>query len=203
MAGVRGQGRRFDTQAALDDAMDVFWRHGYEGTSIADLTRAIGITPSSLYAAFDGKRNLFDLVVERYLQTKGRFTSLAFEEETDSLSLVRRLLREASDEYADSNGPGGCLIVSAATCVTDENHDVEVKLESHRRSNIKQIEGILRTDQDKGAISKNADPEALANFVGTVLQGMAQRGRDGASARELRTTAEMSLSQVEQALRQD
>ena len=66
--------------------MEVVWRHGYEGTSIADLTRAIGITPSSLYAAFDGKRQLFDRVVERYLDTKGRFTSLALEEEKHSLS---------------------------------------------------------------------------------------------------------------------
>lgn len=201
MAGVRGQGRRFDTQAALDTAMEVFWRHGYEGTSIADLTRAIGITPSSLYAAFEGKRRLFDLVVERYLDTKGRFTSNAFEEETTSFTLIRRLLCEASDEYADSSGPGGCLIVSAATCATNENRDVEKKLEAHRRSNIKRIEGVLQADQASGEISKKVDAEAVANFVGTVLQGMAQRGRDGASARELRTTAEMSLNQVEQTLR--
>ncbi|MEV0573058.1 TetR/AcrR family transcriptional regulator [Micrococcus luteus] len=200
MAGVRGQGRRFDTQAALDDAMEVFWRHGYEGTSISDLTRAIGITASSLYAAFEGKRQLFDQVVERYLNTKGRFTSLALEEEKDSLSLIHRLLFEAANEYADRSGPGGCLIVSAATCVTDANRDVEEKLEAHRHSNIRRIEGVLRTDLEAGRISEAVDPVAVAGFVGTVLQGMAQRGRDGASADELRSTAEMTFAQVEQTL---
>lgn len=200
MAGVRGQGRRFDIQAALDNAMEVFWRHGYEGTSIADLTRAIGITPSSLYAAFDGKRQLFDRVVERYLDTKGRFTSLALEEEKDSFSLIRRLLFEAANEYASKSGPGGCLIVSAATCVTAENRDVEEKLEGHRRSNIKRIEAVLRGDLEAERISGAVDPAAVAGFVGTVLQGMAQRGRDGASVDELCSTAEMTLAQVERAL---
>lgn len=200
MAGVRGQGRRFDTQVALDNAMDVFWRHGYEGTSIADLTRAIGITTSSLYAAFEGKRQLFDRVVERYLSTKGRFTLLALEEEKDSLSLIHRLLFEASKEYADKGGPGGCLIVSAATCVTDANRDVEQKLEAHRHSNIRRIEAVLRADLEAERISGTADPAAVAGFVGTVLQGMAQRGRDGASVGELRSTAEMAFDQVERAL---
>ena len=192
------QGRRFDTQAALDNAMDVFWRHGYEGTSIADLTRAIGITTSSLYAAFEGKRQLFDRVVERYLSTKGRFTSLALEEEKDSL--VRRLLFEASKEYADKGGPGGCLIVSAATCVTDASRDVEQKLEAHSHSDIRRIETVLRADLEAERISGTADPAAVAGFVGTVLQGMAQRGRDGASVGELRSTAEMAFDQVERAL---
>lgn len=200
MAGVRGQGRRFDAQAALDNAMEVFWRHGYEGTSISDLTQAIGITASSLYAAFDGKRQLFDQVVERYLETKGRFTALALEEEKNSLALIRRLLFEASNEYADRSGPGGCLIVSAATCVTDANRDVEEKLEGHRRSNIEQIEARLRADLEAERISGTADPGAIASFVGTVLQGMAQRGRDGASSDELRSTAEMTFTQVERTL---
>lgn len=200
MAGVRGQGRRFDTQAALDDAMEVFWRHGYEGTSIADLTRAIGINASSLYAAFDGKRQLFDLVVEHYLKTKGNFTSLAFEQEQDSLALIRRLLFEAAEKYADRSGPGGCLIISAATCVKDANRDVEEKLEAHRISNIKQIESALQADLKAGRISESAKPEMVASFVGTVLQGMAQRGRDGASAVDLHSTAQMAFTQVERSL---
>ena len=200
MTGVRGQGRRFDTQTALDDAMHVFWRHGYEGTSIVDLTRAIGITASSLYAAFDGKRQLFDLVVERYLDTKGRFTSLAFEEEKESLPLIKRLLFEAANEYADQNGQGGCLIVSAATCVTDGNRAIEQKLQAHRNSNIKNIEAVLQADLELGKIPRTVNPAAVANFAGAVLQGMAQRGRDGASVDELRTTAEMAFAQVEQTL---
>ena len=73
VAGVRGQGRKFDVDTALDAAMSLFWRNGYEGTSIANLTTAMGIKTSSLYAAFKDKKNLFYLVVEHYLKTKGDF----------------------------------------------------------------------------------------------------------------------------------
>lgn len=200
MAGVRGQGRQFDTQKALDNAIELFWRHGYEGVSISDLTRAIGITTSSLYAAFGGKRQLFDQVVERYLSTKGRFTSLALEEENDSISLIRRLFFEAANEYADASGPGGCLIVSAATCVTDANREVEEKLKNNRLSNIKKIESILQSDRNAGNIPNTVNPSTVAGFVATVLQGMAQRGRDGASSDDLRSTANLAFEQVERIL---
>lgn len=128
MAGVHGQGRKFNVDDALDKAMDVFWRNGYEGTTIAKLTKAMGITASSLYAAFKDKKNLFDRVVEHYLNTEGRFINVAFAEEDHALPLIRRILFEAADKYADKSGPGGCLIVSAATCVTDANRDVEKKI---------------------------------------------------------------------------
>ena len=200
MVGVRGQGRRFDIQIALDNAMEVFWRHGYEGASIADLTQAIGIKTSSLYAAFGDKRHLFELVIERYLETKGRFTSLAFEEETGSLRLIRRLLSDAAIDDVSDGGPGGCLIVSAANCVTDANRDVAEKLEAHRCLNIKRIEDVLQADLKMGEIPKTVDPTAIASFVGTVLYGMAQRGRDGASVCELRSTAEMAIKQVERTM---
>ena len=108
MAGVRGQGRQFNIDDALDKAMDIFWRNGYEGTSIAKLTTGMGITASSLYAAFQDKQHLFDQVVEHYLNTEGRFTDLAFNEEEHALPLIRRILFEAADKYSDKNGLGGC-----------------------------------------------------------------------------------------------
>ena len=164
MVGVRGQGRRFDIQIALDNAMEVFWRHGYEGASIADLTQAIGIKTSSLYAAFGDKRHLFELVIERYLETKGRFTSLAFEEETGSLRLIRRLLSDAAIEYVSDGGPGGCLIVSAANCVTDANRDVAEKLEAHRCLNIKRIEDVFASRSQNGGDSQDGRPYSYRKF---------------------------------------
>ncbi|WP_219816748.1 TetR/AcrR family transcriptional regulator [Arthrobacter sp. ZGTC131] len=64
-----GRKRAFDDQVALDTAMELFWRQGYEGTSIADLTLALGINPPSLYAAFGSKRELFERTLDRYLRT--------------------------------------------------------------------------------------------------------------------------------------
>lgn len=197
MVGVRGQGRRFDTPTALTKAMEIFWRNGYEGASISELTKAMGITASSLYAAFGGKRQLFDMVVEHYLDTKGRFMGDIFNEEKEALPLIRRLLFEAAEKYAEANGPGGCFISSAAVCATEANRDVERKLEDHRISNIKRIEDVVRSSIKKGDVVADVNAEALAGFVGTVLQGMAQRGRDGASAEDLRSTADMAYAYVE------
>lgn len=202
MAGVHGQGRKFNVDDALDKAMDVFWRNGYEGTTIAKLTKAMGITASSLYAAFKDKKNLFDRVVEHYLNTEGRFINVAFAEEDHALPLIRRILFEAADKYADKSGPGGCLIVSAATCVTDANRDVEKKLEKHRTSNIKRIQEILHADAEEGLISPYVNTKTIAEFVGTILQGMAQRGRDGASAKDLQATAEITFHYVKWALKE-
>ncbi len=199
MAGVRGQGRRFDTQEALDASMQVFWRHGYEGTSISDLTAAIGITASSLYAAFE--RQLFDQVVEHYLATKGRFARLAFEQEKHALPLIRRLLFEAAREYTDPDGQGGCLLVSAGTCVTDANCDIQKELEGRRNATVQRIEDFVRADVESGALPDSVDPRAAANFVGTVMLGMSQRGRDGASEQDLTATAEMAFEQVQQSFK--
>ena len=63
---IRGRPRAFDMDKALDAALDLFWRKGYEGTSIADLTKAMGINPPSLYAAFGGKETLFHQALDRY-----------------------------------------------------------------------------------------------------------------------------------------
>ena len=197
MVGIRGQGRRFDTPAALTKAMEIFWRNGYEGTSISELTKAMGITASSLYAAFGGKRQLFDLVVEHYLGTRGRFMGDIFNEEKEALPLIRRLLFEAAEKYAETNGPGGCFISSSAVCVTEANRDVERKLEDHRISNIKRIENVVRSSIKNGDVAASVNAEALAGFIGTVLQGMAQRGRDGASIEDLQSTADMTYAYVE------
>ena len=90
--------------------------------------------------------------------------------------------------------------MSAATCVTDANRDVEKKLESHRRANIERLESVIHADVQRGAVSPDVDATSLAEFVGAVLQGMALRGKDGASAHSLRATAKMAYSQVEKAV---
>lgn len=197
VAGVRGQGRKFDVDTALDAAMSLFWRNGYEGTSIANLTTAMGIKTSSLYAAFKDKKNLFYLVVEHYLKTKGNFVGVAFDEEIHALPLIRRLLFEAAEKYTNRKSPGGCLIVSAAACVSEDNRDIEEAMEEHRLKNIKRLEEVLVADIETGVISSGLDAASIAEFVGTVLQGMAQRGREGASYITLKKTAEMACGYVE------
>lgn len=192
MAGVRGQGRKFDLDQALDVAMEQFWRHGYEGTSIARLTEAIGIAPPSLYVAFGGKEQLFDAVVAHYLRGPGGWMAQALEEERSPAELVRRLLYGAAVHYADPGHPGGCLIISSAGCVTEANEAVARKLREQRNSNVARLAERLAEAPDDDALG--ADPRAASDFVGAVVQGMSTRARDGATVEQLTRVADLACA---------
>ena len=96
MSGKPGQGRKFHLEDALEAAMIVFWAHGYEGSSMAELTRAMGIKAPSLYKAYGSKEDLFFSVVDHYNSTHGSFMSSAMAEEKDGLAMLRRILLEAA-----------------------------------------------------------------------------------------------------------
>src|SRR5712692_5869572 len=89
----RGRPREFDREAALERAIDVFWRHGYEATSVSDLTAAMGVNPPSLYAAFGDKEKLFLEAVERYQQQRRQSVAKVFDEALFSWDGVHRVLQ--------------------------------------------------------------------------------------------------------------
>ncbi len=189
MAGVPGQGRKFDVEAALDRAMRVFWQHGYEGASVAALTSAMGITAPSMYAAFGSKEQLFDSAVAHYNAGIGRWMADAFAEEASVLDLMDRLLEEAARHYTDASTPGGCLVIGAATCVTAANAAVAERLRQARNANIDLLAERLAAARDRGDLAPGTDPRAIADIVGATIQGMSQRARDGASIEQLAAVA--------------
>src|ERR1700746_3881181 len=105
------KGRRhseFDQEQALDQALELFWRQGYEGTSIADLRSAIGITAPSLYAAFGSKEELYGRVLEHYLAGLGRTLADALREEASTYAAIKRFLFESAQIFAGPKNPRGC-----------------------------------------------------------------------------------------------
>ncbi|MFJ6380904.1 TetR/AcrR family transcriptional regulator [Kitasatospora sp. NPDC092039] len=196
MAGVRGQGRKFDLEDILEKAMFVFWRHGYDGTSVATLTREMGIGAPSLYAAFGSKEGLFLAVVEHYNNGWGGFMQRVFDEEQRAAALVRRLLYEAAEAYAHTDCPGGCLIISSATRVSEAGQEVADRLRELRNANIDRLEARIGADADAGVLPAGTDARALAEFLGAVVQGMSHRARDGATVATLRTVAGMAWDSV-------
>ncbi|MFI8253560.1 TetR/AcrR family transcriptional regulator [Streptomyces filamentosus] len=189
--GQRGRPRSFDRPTALEQATMAFWEHGYETTSVSDLTRAMGISAPSLYAAFGDKRTLFEEVVAEYVLSHGAFGTRAFEEEPTARAGVARMLREAAVHYTAPGHPRGCLVISAATnCSTPE---VEEALRARRNANLAAIEDRVRRDVDAGALPGDADPRTLARLSGAVLQGMSQQARDGATEEELAAVAESAM----------
>ncbi|MYV66919.1 TetR family transcriptional regulator [Streptomyces sp. SID2131] len=187
----RGRPRSFDRSTALEQATMAFWEHGYETTSVSDLTRAMGISAPSLYAAFGDKKTLFEEVVETYVLSHGAYGGRAFAEEPTARDAVGRMLREAAGLFTESGHPRGCLVISAATnCSTPE---VEEALRDRRNANLAFFEDRIRRDVESGGLPAGTDPGALARFSGAVLQGMSQQARDGATAEELAAVAEAAM----------
>ncbi|MFF4473080.1 TetR/AcrR family transcriptional regulator [Streptomyces sp. NPDC001599] len=191
-ARTRGRPRSFNRATALEAALLAFWEHGYEATSVSDLTRVMDIGAPSLYAAFGDKRSLFEEVVQEYGVRYGSFGERALAEEPTARAGIARMLREAAAEYTAPGRPHGCLVIhAAANCSTAE---VEESLRERRNANIAAIESRIGADMDEGVLPPDTDAAALARYTGAMIQGMSQQARDGASRAELEALAEIALA---------
>ncbi|MFH9010153.1 TetR/AcrR family transcriptional regulator [Streptomyces sp. NPDC017943] len=188
----RGRPRSFDRETALEKALLAFWEHGYEATSVSDLTRVMDIGAPSLYAAFGDKRSLFDEVVQVYGVRYGSFADRALAEEPTARAAAGRTLREAATAYTEPGHPHGCLVVhAAANCSTPE---VEQSLRERRNANIAAFERRISADVAAGVLPADTDAAALARHTGAMIQGMSQQARDGASREELEAVAEIAMT---------
>ncbi len=192
-AKPRGRPREFDREAALERAIDVFWRHGYEATSVSDLTAAMGVNPPSLYAAFGDKEKLFLEAVERYQQQRRQSVTKVFDEAPTAKEAIHRLLQDAARELACPSHPRGCLLVMSDTNCSDASAHVQSDL-AQRRGEMK---ASLKARIDRGAaageLPRGTDTAALAEFYSTVFQGMVMQARDGATPKRLLATAEAAM----------
>lgn len=188
-----GRPRSFDRDDALKRALMVFWKHGYDTTSIALLTKAIGIGAPSLYAAFGDKRALFEEALDAYAKTYGAFTVQALREETDARAAVERLLREAAVAFTSGDHPPGCLVISAATNCSPQSAWVQRRLKSFRSLTVRALEEKMETAQSDGRLPPEVDVRALALFYSSMLQGMSAQARDGATREELEAVVSAAL----------
>ncbi len=189
-----GRPRAFDREVALERALEVFWRHGYEATSISALTAAMGIRPPSLYAAFGDKRRLFDEAVRRYRQGPGAFTGLALAEEATAYAAVRRMLYEAAAIYTDPSHPPGCMVISAATNCTPAASAVKASLCALREAQKQSLAAKIAADVAAGRLPSPVSSSALATFYMAALQGMSLQAGDGATRADLEAVAALAMS---------
>jgi AcrR family transcriptional regulator len=159
--------------------MEVFWQRGYEGTSISDLTAAIGIKAPSLYAAFGSKEALFREAVALYDTLEGSATERALSDAPTARAAIEAMLRDNADIYTDPDKPSGCLIVLGATTWTPHNESVREYLTGLRRQTFEAVRSRLERGIADGDVAPATDVDALAAYFNTVLEGLSIQARDG------------------------
>jgi AcrR family transcriptional regulator len=194
----RGAGRplSFDRDAALNEAMLQFWRHGYEATSVNELTAAMRISPPSLYAAFGDKKRLFLEAVQRYLS--GPVTSESIiDAAATGRDAAEGLLRAAAIGFTGSNMPRGCLLASSAISCSADAADVQDELAAIRRRIERRLLKKIVRSNGNGRSLPVTESAALAGHVMAVIQGMSTLARDGASREKLLAVASMAMRSFE------
>jgi AcrR family transcriptional regulator len=186
----RGRPLSFDHDKVLDAAVQVFWQQGYEGASIADLTKAMGINPPSLYAKFGSKHELFMLAIDRYVETITNTQIAPFIEAKDAHQAISGYFEQVIRCVASENWPTGCLVVSVASETCDRDKNVREKVISLITDAEDFIAHRLAEVSKGTALSAVGDHQKLARMVAAVGQSLATRARSGASAEELRDLAD-------------
>jgi AcrR family transcriptional regulator len=175
--------------------MEIFWAQGYEGTTLADLQKAMGgITAPSFYAAFGSKEDLFREAVELYKETQGTPMSKALAEGATARASVEGILRAAVEHVCGHDSPRGCMMVLAAVNCAAANKGVEDFLREQRSLREKALKQRLRRGVAEGDVPASVDVNGLVTFYTSVLDGMAMRARDGASRKALGDIAKYAMA---------
>jgi AcrR family transcriptional regulator len=191
-AGALGRPRSFDSDKALDSALRVFWEKGYEGASLSDLTRAMGINRPSLYAAFGDKEALFRKVLDRYAEGPASYVSQALNEPT-ARAVVERLLRGAADSLTEPRNPHGCLFVQGALACGNGAERIQKELSSRRAVGEAALRQRLKRAKSEGDLPPDSNPADLARYIVTVIHGMGIQAAGGATREQLRRVVQTVL----------
>lgn len=191
--GKGGTRRQFDRGQVLETAMKLFWRYGYEATSIATLLEATGLTAPSLYGTFGNKEQLFMEAVEHYAATYSVLLYRSLDEPIPARDAIRRMLYEAAEIFSMPGHPAGCFIVSGAANCSSGSAYIEEELRKRRQEKEAAICERLKQAKKKGELPKSAQPEKLARFFNTVMQGLSTQSQDGATRKQLEDIADNAM----------
>jgi AcrR family transcriptional regulator len=190
VTSVLGRPRVFDVEKALNQAMQVFWRKGYLGTSLSDLTDAMGINRPSLYAAFGNKKSLFRKALEHYAKGPSSYLSQALQEPT-ARAVVERLFHGVVNLLTGSRTPATCLWVHGALSCGDD--PLRKEFATQRAAGLAQLTTRFKRAVADGDLPAESDAGTLAHYVQTVNFGLTVQASTGAARKELLRIVELAL----------
>jgi len=189
-ARVRGRPRRFDPEAAIETAQQLFHRDGYDAVSVSDVTAALGINPPSFYAAFGSKSGLYARVLERYHATSAIPLAVLLRDDRPVGASLAALLEEAARHYARDPAVTGCLVVEGTRSNDGAARDAAA---GFSRAAEAMIHAYV-------AARYPEDADRMTDFVSTTMSGLSAKARNGHSLEQLLATARLAGLGVFQAL---
>jgi AcrR family transcriptional regulator len=188
----KGRPREFDMEQALDAALLLFWRHGYEGASLAALTKAMGVNTPSLYAAFGNKETLFRKALDRYLEKPASYLPTALKEPT-ARRAAERLFHGAIEMAMNPRHPDGCLLVQGALAAGPAADSIRKELGLRRAAAESAVRRRFERAIAEDDLPPGADPAKLARYLITVIWGLSVQAAGGASRAQLKSVAELAM----------
>ena len=175
--------------------MLLFWERGFEGTSMADLTQAMGLSPSSIYAAFGDKHALFQLAVKRYMEMRAQYAGKALEEPT--LEKFVRALFDNTVEFLTTPGhPPTCMTLAGAVgCSADASPARDLMTEIRKQNQAALRERLLKA-QKSGELSKDVSVDDYTRYLSALLAGLSILAANGSTKAELKRIGRMALQHV-------
>ncbi|MBD8620203.1 TetR/AcrR family transcriptional regulator [Sphingomonas sp. CFBP 13728] len=193
LTAPKGRPREFDLDEALAGALRVFWRNGYEGASMAELTAEMKITKPSLYAAFGNKEALFHKALDLYEREKLAYMTYALDAPT-ARAVAENLLRGALQMQSSTCDPKGCLSVISSVACSPEAEPIKAEVAKRRASS--QAALIRRFDEAKaaGEFPEGLESDALMRYLFAIMQGLTIQSGSGATCAELNQLVETAMS---------
>jgi TetR/AcrR family transcriptional regulator, transcriptional repressor for nem operon len=184
----------FDPDGVLESALQVFWRHGYEATSINDLVEQLGIGRASLYATYGSKHQLYLRALDRYVQAKNPAVVERLSQPGPVLPAVRELVESYVEESIGAAGQRGCLVVNAAIERLPGDSAAARLVQSSWCTLEVALTAALTRARAQGELARDKDPRALAGFLLVVLQGLRVLGKSDSDPGRLAAAGEQALA---------
>ena len=187
-----GRPAAFDKEAALDVAMRLFWERGYEGTSMADLSHAMGIHPSSIYAAFGDKQALFALAAKRYMEVPGQYMVRALAEPTFE-TFIQAAFYNTVEFLGSKEYPSSCFTLTGSLSCGVDTEPAKALMLDIRLRNEAVLKGRLLKARRAGEFSKEENIDDYTRYLSSLLSGLAVQAANGSTRAQLKRTADLAL----------
>ena len=189
----RGRPRSFDTEAAVERAMGVFWSRGYHGTALPDLLRATKLSRGSLYAAFGGKHALFLRALDRYIADALARIDVELGPRHGPVEGLRTLLAGYVDRTSGANGRRGCLLVATAMELAGHDPDVEARVRGFFKAIEAKAAGAFSRAKAAGELAAGVEPTCAARILVCFVEGLRVTGKTGPARAISQATADALL----------